>query len=106
MANGETLRSQKLVESRQRVEVDRLQDFEFSNIDSLPMEPEPSLTVLHPSLEKFFYTPAGELNTGLVSYVGFGTGLVLLSFFGCCCWKVESFRTFMFAKVRTVYEFL
>ena len=106
MANGETLRSQKLVESRQRVEVDWLQDFEFSNIDSLPMEPEPSLTVLHPELEKFFYTPAGELNTGHVSYVGIGTGLVLLSFFGCCCWKVESFRTFMFAKVRTVYEFL
>ena len=33
-------------------------------------------------------------------------GLLLLIVFGCCCWKVECFRTFAFAKVRTVYEFL
>ena len=60
-ANGEVLRSQKLVETRQRVAVSWLQEYEFSNIDSLKMDPEPSLTVLHPSLEQFFYTPAGEL---------------------------------------------
>ena len=85
VANGEVLKSQKLVESRQRIEIDWLNDFEFSNIDSRPAEQVPSLTMLHPTLEKFFYTPAGELNTEHVSYVSIGTGLVLLSLFVCCC---------------------
>ena len=106
VANGEVLKSQKLVESRQRIETDWLNDFEFSNIDSRPAEQVPSLTMLHPTLEKFFYTPAGELNTEHVSYVGVGTGLVLLLLFACCCYKVDRFRNFMISRVIAVYEYL
>ena len=46
VANGEVLKSQKLVESRQRIETDWLNDFEFSNMDSNPAEQVPSLTIL------------------------------------------------------------
>ena len=105
-ANGEVLRSQTLVETNQRVAVSWLQEYEFSNIDSLKMDPEPSLTVLHPSLERFFYTPAGELKVEHVSSVGVGIGLLLLIVLSCCCWKVKCFRTFAFAQVRTAYDFL
>ena len=34
------------------------------------------------------------------------SGLLLLIVFGCCCWKVECFRTFAFAQIRNAYEFL
>ena len=105
-ANGEVLRSQKLVETRQRVAVSWLRDYEFSNIDSLKMDPEPSLTILHPSLEQFFYTQAGELKIEHVSLVGVSMGLLLLIVFGCCCWKVKCFRDFAFAQIRNAYEFL
>ena len=60
-ANGEELRSQKLVEARQRVAVGWIRDYEFSNIDSLQEDKEPRLTILHPSMERFFYDEAGQL---------------------------------------------
>ena len=102
-ANGEVLRSQKLVETRQRVAVSWLRDFEFSNIDTVRLDPEPSLTILHPSLEQFFYTQAGELKIEHASLVGVSIGLLLLTIFGCCCWKVKCFRDFAFAQIRNSY---
>ena len=105
-ANGEELRSQKLVETRQRVAVSWLRDFEFSNIDTLQLEPEPSLTILHPSLEKFFYTEAGELKIEHASLLGVGMGFLLITIIGCCCWKVHCFREFAFAQIRKAYTTL
>ena len=105
-ANGEELRSQKLVETRQRVAVSWLRDFEFSNIDTLQLDPEPSLTILHPTLEKFFYTEAGELKIEHTSLLGVGMVFLLITIIGCCCWKVQCFREFAFAQIRKAYTTL
>ena len=105
-ANGEELRSQKLVETRQRVAVSWLRDFEFSNIDTLQLDPEPSLTILHPTLEHFFYTEAGELKIEHTSLLGVGMVFLLITIIGCCCWKVQCFREFAFAQIRKAYTTL
>ena len=105
-ANGEELRSQKLVETRQRVAVSWLRDFTFSNIDTLQEDLEPSLTILHPTLERFFYDEAGQLQIEHTSLLGAGMVFLLITIMGCCCWKVQCFREFAFAQIRKAYSTL
>ena len=105
-ANGEELRSQKLVEARQRVAVDWLRDFEFSNIDMLQEDLEPSLTILHPQLERFFYDEAGQLKIEHASLLGAGMVFLLITIIAICCWKVQCFREFAFAQIQKAYSTL
>merc|ERR1712082_128968 len=88
-ANGEELRSQKLVEARQRVAVGWIREYEFSNIDLLPEDKEPRLTILHPSIERFFYEETGQLNIQNTSLMGTGMFLLIAIIIGLCCWKVD-----------------
>merc|ERR1711888_162015 len=105
-ANGEELRSQKLVEARQRVAVSWLRDFEFSNIDTLQEDKEPRLTIEHASLERFFYDEAGQLKIEHASLLGAGMVFLLITIIGCCCWKVQCFREFAFAQIQKAYSTL
>ena len=107
-ANGEELRSQKLVEARQRVAVGWIREYEFSNIDLLPEDKEPRLTILHPSIERFFYDEAGQLNIEKASLMGTGMFLLLITIIILCCWKVTCFREGVFSIIKkahsTLYE--
>ena len=107
-ANGEELRSQKLVEARQRVAVGWIREYEFSNIDLLPEDKEPRLTILHPSIERFFYDEAGQLNIENASLMGTGMFLLLITIIVLCCWKVTCFREGVFSIIKkahsTLYE--
>ena len=107
-ANGEELRSQKLVEARQRVAVGWIRDYEFSNIDSLQEDKEPRLTILHPSMERFFYDEAGQLKVENASLMGTGMFLLLITILVLCCWKVTCFREGVFSIIQkahsTLYE--
>ena len=105
-ANGEELRSQKLVEARQRVAVGWLRDYEFSNIDTLQEDKEPRLTILHPTLERFFYDEAGQLKVEHASLLGAGMLFLLITIIACCCWKVPCFREFAFAQIQKAYSTL
>ena len=107
-ANGEELRSQKLVEARQRVAVGWIREYEFSNIDLLPEDKEPRLTILHPSIERFFYDEAGQLNIQNTSLMGTGMFLLIVTIIVLCCWKITCFREGIFSIIKkthsTLYE--
>ena len=105
-ANGEELRSQKLVEARQRVAVGWLRDYEFSNIDTLQEDKEPRLTILHPSLERFFYDEAGQLKVENASLLGTGMVIFLITIIAICCWKVKCFRECAFSQIQKAYSTL
>ena len=99
-ANHEELHSQKLVEKRQRLAIGWLKQYEFSNIDMFPQEEEPSLTILPPSVERFFYEETGQLKPVPTSLVGTGVFLVTAIIFTLCCWKVPCFREGTFSILR------
>merc|ERR1712030_159753 len=84
-ANHEELHSQKLVEARQRLAIGWIKQYEFSNIDMLPNEEEPSLTILHPSIERFLLTA------------------IIITL---CCWKVPCFREGTFSIIRRIQSAL
>merc|ERR1712237_198833 len=105
-ANGEELRSQKLVEARQRVAVGWIREYEFSNIDLLPEEKEPRLTILHPVIERFFYEETGQLNIQNTSLVGTGMFLLIAIIIGPCCWKVACFREGTFSMIKKIHSAL
>ena len=92
------MRSQKFIEKKHAVQVAWMNDYEFSNIDRKPLPDIPSLTILHPVLERFFFTPAGEVNIHHASYVGTTFLIVVATIFGCCCYKNTSFRKFFISK--------
>merc|ERR1712082_163768 len=81
---------------------------EFSNIDSLQEDKEPRLTILHPSMERFFYDEAGQLKVENASLMGTGMFLLLITILVLCCWKVTCFREGVFSIIRkahsTLYE--
>ena len=105
-ANEEELRSQKLVEARQRIAIGWIREYEFSNIDLLPEEKEPSLTILHPTIERFFYEETGQLNIQKTSLMGTGMFLLTAIIIGFCCWKVTCFREGTFSIIKRIHSAL
>ena len=98
--NGKTLKSQKLIEEKHKVKLAWQNDYVFSNIDPKPLPSVPSLTILHPTLERFFFTSAGEVNITHVSYLGSTVFVIIIMIFLCCCWKNDSFRKFFISKTE------
>ena len=105
-ANQEELHSQKLVEARQRLAIGWIKQYEFSNIDMLPQEEEPSLTILHPSIERFFYEETGQLKPVPTSLMGTGMFLFTAIIITLCCWKVPCFREGTFSIIRRIQSAL
>ena len=105
-ANHEELHSQKLVEARQRLAINWLKQYEFSNIDMLPNEEEPSLTILHPSIERFFYEETGQLKPVPTSLMGAGMFFLTAIIIILCCWKVPCFREGTFSIIRRIQSAL
>merc|ERR1712082_363968 len=79
---------------------------EFSNIDSLQEDKEPRLTILHPSMERFFYDEAGQLKVENASLMGTGMVLFLIIIIAICCWKVKCFRECAFSQIQKAYSTL
>ena len=104
--NGKSLKSQKLVEEKHKVKVAWLNDYVFSNIDQKPLPSIPPLTILHPKLERFFFSAAGEVNITHVSYMGSIVFILVITVFICCCWKNKSFRTFFISKTEFVINWV
>ena len=62
--------------------------------------------MLHPTLERFFFTAAGDVNIRHVSYVGSTVFIVAATIFACCCWKNSSFRTFFVSKAAFIINWI
>ena len=75
-----------------------MSDYVFSNIDKTALPEIQSFTVLHPVLEQFFFTEAGELNIHHAGYVGSSLFIVIVGTFACCCWRNLAFRQFFLSK--------
>merc|ERR1711888_10654 len=105
-ANEQELHSQKLVEARQRLAIGWIKQYEFSNIDLLPEEEEPSLTILHPSIERFFYEETGQLNIQNTSLMGTGMFLFTAIIIALCCWKVTCCRDSTFSIIKRIQSAL
>ena len=106
VANGKYLRSQKLVQRKHAVQVAWMTDYEFSNIDKTALPEIQSFTVLHPALEKFFFTEAGEINIHHAGYVGSTLFVVIASIFACCCRKNLAFRQFFLSKASFLMNYI
>ena len=96
--NGQSLRSQKLIQKKHDIQTAWMSNFEFSNVDKSALPEIQSFTVLNPVLEQFFYTEAGELNIHHASYVASSIFLIIFGILACCCWKSPSFRQFFITK--------
>ena len=97
---GKTLKSQKLIEEKQKIKISWMNKFVFSNIDQKPLPVHPPLTMLHPTVEEFLFDEAGEIRANHVSYTGLVIFLLICIFCGCCCWKCVSFREFFVTKTK------
>ena len=95
---GKSLRSQKLIQETHKSKTSWMQDYVFSNIDSHQIPENPPFTMLHPQLEAFLFDEAGEIRVDNVSYTGTVITILIFTICGCCFWKVECFRKFVFAK--------
>merc|ERR1711936_20874 len=66
------------------------------------------LTILHPSIERFFYDEAGQLNIQNTSLMGTGMFLLIVTIIVLCCWKITCFREGIFSIIKktpsTLYE--
>ena len=58
--------------------------------------------MLHPTVEKFIFDEAGEINVAHVSYAGTAVFMLILTFCICCCWKNVVFRMFFISKAELV----
>ena len=105
-ANGAILRSQMLVQKSNQIKTAWMEKFTFSNIDKTPLPDIPQFTFLHPSIEKFFMTPAGELHIQNTSYVVSTVFIVSAIVIGCCCVKNQGFRNFFITKFNAIKETL
>ena len=105
-ANGAILRSQMLVQKSNQIKTAWMEKFTFSNIDKSPLPDIPTFTFLHPSIEKFFITPAGELHIQNTSYVVSSVFIIIFIIIGCCCVKNLAFRNFFINKFTTIKESL
>ena len=94
------------MEARQRVAVGWIREYEFSNIDLLPEDKEPRLTILHPSIERFFYEETGQLNIQNTSLMGTGMFLLIATIIGLCFWKVTCFREGIFSIIKKTHSAL
>ena len=106
MANEQTLRSQMLIQKGNEIKTAWMEGFVFSNVDKAPLPQVETFTFLHPSVEAFFYTPAGELHVEHTSYVITAITLILAIVFGCCCYRNLSFRRFFINKISSLGSFL
>ena len=97
-ANGGILRSQMLIQKSNQVKTAWMQEFSFSNIPLRDLPEIPQFTFLHPTVEKFFVTPAGELHVENTSYVVITVVACFCIIMACCCAKNIAFRTFFITK--------
>ena len=97
-ANGGILRSQMLIQKSNLVKTAWMQEFSFSNIPIRDLPDIPQFTFLHPTVEKFFVTPAGELHVENTSYVVITVVACFCIIMACCCAKNIAFRTFFITK--------
>ena len=58
--------------------------------------------MLHPTVEKFIFDEAGEIQVAHVSYAGTVIFILILTVCLCCCWKNVCFRSFFFSKAELV----
>ena len=100
---GQTLKSQTLIQQKQRVKLDWMSQFEFSNIDQIPIPANPPLTLLHPVVEGFLFDEAGELRIDNVSYTGTVICLLFVVLCLCCCYKSPKFRNFFIENSKLIF---
>ena len=105
-ANGGVLRSQMLVQQSNQIKTAWMEEFTFSNIDKTPLPNIPQFTFLHPKIEDFFLTPAGELHIENTSYVVTSIFIVSAIVVTCCCVKNQGFRNFFITKFNIIKEAL
>ena len=101
-ANGAVLRSQMLVQKSNQIKTAWMEKFTFSNIDKSPLPEIPQFTFLHPSIEKFFITPTGELHIHNTSYVVITVFVIISIIIGCCCAKNMAFRDFFITRFNAI----
>ena len=103
-SNGHTLRSHMLVQKSHHIKTQWMNSFTFSNVDKLEIPPPEQFTILHPTLESIFLTPAGEVHVAHTSYffsIIFIITLLIVSF---CCYKSPSCRNGFVSSIMTLKE--
>ena len=105
-ANGEILRSQMLVQKSNQIKTSWMSAYTFSNIDKSPLPDIPQFTFLHPSIEQFFLTPAGELHIQNTSYLVSTVFIIITIVIGCCCYRNLAFRNFFITRFTAIKESL
>ena len=105
-ANNEILRSQMLVQKSNQIKTSWMSSYTFSNIDKSPLPPVPQFTFMHPNLESFFLTPAGELHVQNTSYLISTVIIIIGVVLACCCYKNIAFRNCFIAKFTALKDSL
>ena len=95
-----------LVQKSNQIKTSWMSAYTFSNIDKSPLPQIPQFTFMHPSIESFFLTPAGELHVENTSYLVSSVFLIITIVIGCCCYRNIAFRNCFIARFTALKESL